>query len=224
VGHEAPVADRANNVGPLALRELALQVALEQLLELAHRAAVQSLPKAREVIPRLGEFGFADGADDKLGVESLGMRHGGGLLTEGGSRYPTTAPESARKDPAFAGAGENGRNRRLSETHFDHLEWRAGARRKTQPRVRCYGGQKQAPVAFLAAARQFCGLNTNAARKCKRIAISTGRPCRDPAMRGSDYCLSHGGAAAAKRIRPYVRTQPGQQAELRRALKKKAEE
>jgi hypothetical protein len=112
----------------------------------------------------------------------------------------------------------------LSETHFDHLEWRAGARRKTQPRVRCYGGQKQAPVAFLAAARQFCGLNTNAARKCKRIAISTGRPCRDPAMRGSDYCLSHGGAAAAKRIRPYVRTQPGQQAELRRALKKKAEE
>ena len=110
----------------------------------------------------------------------------------------------------------------MSETHFDRSDWRPGKRRRTQPRVKCYGGQKVAPVG-LVAAREFVGLGTNAARKCKRIAVSTGQPCRHPAMRGSDYCLSHGGAAAAKRIRPYVRTQPAQQAELRRALEKAEE-
>jgi hypothetical protein len=110
----------------------------------------------------------------------------------------------------------------LSETHFDRLEWRAGARRRTQPRVHDYGGQKVAPVG-LVAARKFVGLNTNAARKCKRIAVSTGKPCRHPAMRGSNLCLSHGGAARAKQIRPYVPTQQAQQAKLRRALEKAEE-
>ena len=110
----------------------------------------------------------------------------------------------------------------MSETHFDRLEWRAGARRRTQPRVHDYGGQKQAPVAFLAAAR-LAGLGTPTAKRCKRIAVSTGRPCRHPAMRGSDYCLSHGGAARAKQIRPYVPTQQAQQAKLRRALEKAEE-
>jgi hypothetical protein len=106
----------------------------------------------------------------------------------------------------------------MSATHFSRLEWRPGKRRRTQPRVKCYGGQKTAPVG-LVAARAFVGLGTSAAKKCVRIAVSTGKPCRHPAMRGSDFCLSHGGAAAAKRIRPYVRTQPGQMAELKRALK-----
>jgi hypothetical protein len=110
----------------------------------------------------------------------------------------------------------------LSETHFDRSDWRPGKRRRTQPRVKCYGGRKIAPVG-LVAARKFVGLNTNAAKKCLRIAVSTGKPCRHPAMRGSDYCLSHGGAARAKQIRPYVRTMPGQQAELRRALEKAEE-
>jgi hypothetical protein len=110
----------------------------------------------------------------------------------------------------------------MSETHFSRCEWRAGARRKTQPRVHDYAGQKIAPAAFLAAAK-FVGLNTNAAKKCSRIAVSTGKPCRHPAMKGSDYCLSHGGAARAKQIRPYARTLPGQQAELRRALEKAEE-
>ena len=87
----------------------------------------------------------------------------------------------------------------MSETHFDRSDWRPGKRRKTQPRVKCYGGQKVAPVG-LVAARKFVGLNTNAARKCKRIAVSTGKPCRHPAMRGSDYCLSHGGAASGEAI------------------------
>jgi hypothetical protein len=110
----------------------------------------------------------------------------------------------------------------MSEMQFTRLDWRPGKRRRTQPRVHAYAGQKTAP-AGLVAARKFVGLNTNAARKCVRIALSTGKLCRHPAMRGSDYCLSHGGATAAKRIRPYVRTQPGQQAELRRALEKAKE-
>jgi hypothetical protein len=105
----------------------------------------------------------------------------------------------------------------MSETHFSRCEWRAGARRKTQPRVKCYGGQKVAPAGLIAA-RKFAGFDTPTAKRCTRIAVSTGQPCKHVAMRGSDYCLSHGGAAAAKRIRPYVRTLPGQQAELRRAL------
>jgi hypothetical protein len=107
----------------------------------------------------------------------------------------------------------------MSETQFDRATWRPGKRRRTQPRVHDYAGQKFAP-AGLVAARKFVGLNTNAAKKCKRIAVSTGKPCRHPAMRGTDYCLSHGGAAAAKRIRPYVPTQQAQQAKLRRALEK----
>ena len=110
----------------------------------------------------------------------------------------------------------------MSETHFSRLDWRPGARRRTQPRVKCYGGQKTAPIG-LVAARKFVGLNTNAAKKCMRIAASTGKPCRHPAMKGSNYCLSHGGAAAAKRIRTYVPTQQAQQAKLRRALEKAEE-
>ena len=110
----------------------------------------------------------------------------------------------------------------MSETHFSRCEWRAGKRRRTQPRVHHYGGQKQAPVNFLAAAK-FAGLHTNAAKKCVRIAVSTGKTCRHPAMRGTDYCLSHGGAAMTKHIRSYVQTTPGQQADLRRALEKAEE-
>jgi hypothetical protein len=105
----------------------------------------------------------------------------------------------------------------MSPTHFSRLEWCAGKRRRTQPRVHNYGGQKQAPVNFLAAAK-FAGLDTPTARRCKRIAVSTGKPCRHPAMRGTDYCLSHGGAAMTKHIRSYVQTTPGLRADLRRAL------
>ena len=67
----------------------------------------------------------------------------------------------------------------MSETHFDRSDWRPGKRRRTQPRVKCYGGQKVAPVG-LVAARKFVGLNTNAAKKCKRIAVSTGRAVPAP--------------------------------------------
>ena len=97
----------------------------------------------------------------------------------------------------------------MSETQFSRADWRPGGRRKTVPRVRDYGGQKQAPIAFLVAGK-FAGLHTNRAKRCTGIALSTGRTCRRVAMKGTDFCLLHGGALAAKRIRPYVWTGHGQ--------------
>ena len=41
----------------------------------------------------------------------------------------------------------------MSETHFDRSDWRPGKRRRTQPRVHDYGGQKEAPVNLLAMAK-----------------------------------------------------------------------
>ena len=85
------------------------------------------------------------------------------------------------------------------------------------PRQRCYGGQKEAPPAFLAAAK-FAGLHTDRAKRCTGIALSTGRTCRRVAMGGTDFCLLHGGALAAKRIRPYVPTGHGQRIKVEIAL------
>jgi hypothetical protein len=110
----------------------------------------------------------------------------------------------------------------VSDTQFTKADWRPGARRRTHPRVRCHGGQKQAPPGLIAA-RKFVGLDTPTARRCKRIAVSTGKPCRHPAMRGSDYCLSHGGSAAVSKRRPYVSTLPALQAKARKALERAEE-
>ena len=110
----------------------------------------------------------------------------------------------------------------VSETQFDRISWRPGKRNRTRPRQRDYGGQREAP-AGLVAARKFVGLGTNAAKKCKRTAVSTGKPCRHPAMRGSDYCLSHGGSAQVSRQRAYVSTLPALQAKARKAVEKPEE-
>jgi hypothetical protein len=110
----------------------------------------------------------------------------------------------------------------VSETQFDRISWRPGKRNRTRPRQRDYGGQREAP-AGLVAARKFVGLGTNAAKKCKRIAVSTGKPCRHPAMRGSDYCLSHGGSAQVSRQRAYVSTLPALQAKARKAVERAEE-
>ena len=110
----------------------------------------------------------------------------------------------------------------MSETQFTKLDWRPGNRRRTQPRVRCYAGRKEAPPGLLAAGRH-AGLHTPTAKRCSRIAASTGRPCRHVAMKGSNLCLSHGGAAAAKRIRPYVSTMPALNAKVRKMLEKAEE-
>jgi hypothetical protein len=73
------------------------------------------------------------------------------------------------------------------------------------------------------AARKFVGLGTNAAKKCVRIAVSTGRPCKHVAMKGTNLCLSHGGGGSARLVRAYVRTQHGQRARLEKALTKPEE-
>jgi hypothetical protein len=103
----------------------------------------------------------------------------------------------------------------VSETHFTKLDWRPGNRRKTVPRVRCYGGQKEAPVGLIAA-RKLVGLHTNRAARCTATALSTGRKCRHVAVTGANVCMLHGGTFALKRNRPYVRTAHGQriQAEI----------
>jgi hypothetical protein len=103
----------------------------------------------------------------------------------------------------------------LSETQFTKLDWRPGKRRRTQPRVRCHGGQKEAPLGLIAA-RKLAGLHTNRAARCIGIALSTGRKCRRVAVTGANVCLLHGGTFVLMRNRPYVRTAHGQriQAEI----------
>jgi hypothetical protein len=105
----------------------------------------------------------------------------------------------------------------MSEDFFSRADWRPGKRRRTHPRVHAYGGQKTAPVNLLAMAK-LVGLHTNRAKRCTRIAISTGKPCRHVAMKGSNLCLSHGGAGAAKKRRAYVSTLPALKAKARNEL------
>ena len=105
----------------------------------------------------------------------------------------------------------------MSKTQFSRSDWRPRARRKTLPRVRCYGGQKEAPLWLLATGR-FVGLHTNAAKRCTAIANSTGRVCRRVAVTGANVCMVHGGALALKRNRPYVATEHGQRIQAERAL------
>jgi hypothetical protein len=91
----------------------------------------------------------------------------------------------------------------LSETQFTKIDWRPGKRRRTQPRVQHYAGQKEANPGFIAAGWLF-GLHTPTAKRCTATARSTGRKCRRVAVTGSNVCMVHGGALALKRNRPYV--------------------
>jgi hypothetical protein len=99
----------------------------------------------------------------------------------------------------------------MSETHFDRSDWRPGKRRRTQPRVKCYGGQK-------VAARRFVGLDTDRAARCTATARSTGRKCRRVALKNTGLCLCHNGALIARNLRPYVATAHGQRIMAERAL------
>ena len=218
---------------PLALADPVFEVGAQLLAERGAALLVEAAREAFDVVPGFREFARADGPDRVSLVDRDRRPPAPGFgLAAALAREPGRRPDGDLRNSRYADHFDAGGRRERgiliprpealekamsSETHYNRLEWRPGKRRRTTPRVHDYGGQKVAPVG-LVAARKFVGLNTNAARKCVRIAVSTRKPCRHPAMRGSDYCLSHGGAAAAKRIRPYVRTQPGQQAELRRAL------
>ena len=85
----------------------------------------------------------------------------------------------------------------VSETQFSRSDWRPGARRKTVPRVRCCGGQKEAPL-WLLAAGKLVGLHTNRAARCTAIALSTGRKCRRVAIKFNTRQLAVAHRAKAK--------------------------
>jgi len=95
----------------------------------------------------------------------------------------------------------------VSETQFSRADWHPGKRRRTQPRQRCYGGQKVAPIGLLIAAK-LVGLGTNTAKRCEATARSTGHRCRKVALKGTTRCLSHGGGGTIKQSkrRPYIAT------------------
>ena len=105
----------------------------------------------------------------------------------------------------------------MSATHFSRLEWRPGKRNRTRPRVKDYGGQKEAPVGLIAA-RKFVGLDTPTAARCTATARSTGRKCRRVALKDTGFCLCHNGALIARNLRPYVATAHGQRIMAERAL------
>jgi hypothetical protein len=83
----------------------------------------------------------------------------------------------------------------MSDTHFTALDWRPSAKRATYPRQRAYGGQKQAPAAFLAAAKRNGLAYLPRCNHCGRVA-----------MRGLAVCRFHGGGKIASRFRPYVKS------------------
>jgi hypothetical protein len=97
---------------------------------------------------------------------------------------------------------------------FTKADWRPSEKRATYVRERAWGGQKLAPTAFLAAAK-LAGLNTNRALRCSRVAVSTGRPCRRVAMKGTTLCLCHGGAGVVRMFRDYVPTKSALRAKAR---------
>jgi hypothetical protein len=83
----------------------------------------------------------------------------------------------------------------MSDTQFTALDFRPSRKRASYPRVRAWGGQKEAPAAFLAAAKRN-GLAF--LPKCAH--------CSDVAMRGLTVCRRHGGGKIASQTRPYVKS------------------
>jgi hypothetical protein len=84
----------------------------------------------------------------------------------------------------------------MSETQFSRLDWRPSIKRASSPRKRDWGGQKKAPIAFLAAAAKN-GFAFNLPR-CKH--------CRRFAMKGTGLCRHHSGPRVAMaQGRLYVR-------------------
>lgn len=86
----------------------------------------------------------------------------------------------------------------MSETQFSRLDWRPSKQRSTYPRVRDWGGQKQANPAFLEAGRRYGLGSPGNNRRCCRD------DCNGFAVRESEYCRRHGGGRAAAFARPYV--------------------
>lgn len=83
----------------------------------------------------------------------------------------------------------------MSDTQFTALDWRPSRKRATYPRQRAWGGQKEAPAAFLAAARLTGLAHLPRCDHCRRVA-----------MRGLNVCRAHGGGKIASQSRPYAKS------------------
>jgi hypothetical protein len=86
----------------------------------------------------------------------------------------------------------------MSETQFDRSDWRPSRKRASYARQRAWGGQKQAPAAFLATSGRVAGFGSGKHRRCDH--------CTRWAMKDLNVCRWHGGATATAKKRPYVRT------------------
>lgn len=83
----------------------------------------------------------------------------------------------------------------MSDTQFTRADFRPSRKRSTYPRQRAWGGQKQAPPAFLAAAKLNGLAFLPRCDHCGRVA-----------MRGLTVCRFHGGGKIAAQSRPYVKS------------------
>jgi hypothetical protein len=82
---------------------------------------------------------------------------------------------------------------------FTRENWRQGGRSRLRKRTKPWGGQKTAPVEFLAAAK-IAGFKPGRPgyRLCAGVKRN-GDPCRRFAMKGCRGCESHGGILALAR-------------------------
>jgi hypothetical protein len=85
-----------------------------------------------------------------------------------------------------------------SETQFRQCDWRPSRKRATYERLKPYGGQKRAPLAFLQAAKAN-GFGKGGQKRCSV------EHCQRFAYRENGLCGFHGGPLGARASRPYVR-------------------
>jgi hypothetical protein len=84
----------------------------------------------------------------------------------------------------------------MSDTQFSAADWRPGSRRGSYPRQRAWGGQKQAPAAFLALSGSTVGFGSGKHERCAH--------CGRFALKDVGLCRWHGGARATMKRRPYI--------------------
>jgi hypothetical protein len=82
---------------------------------------------------------------------------------------------------------------------FTRETWRAGGRSKLRKRVNGYAGCKTAPPAFLAAAKLAAFKPGRPGYRLCNATKRDGNPCRRLAMKGCNWCESHGGIRALAR-------------------------
>jgi hypothetical protein len=84
-----------------------------------------------------------------------------------------------------------------SETQFTREDWRPSRKRATRPRKHAWGGQKRAPLAFLAAGALH-GFGKGTQKRCKVDG------CKRFAFKHCGLCRFHLGSRYEARQRPFV--------------------